>query len=209
VLWWRSVGHSHTAFVVETMIDELAHLANKDPVTYRLDILPAASRYRGVLQLAAEKAGWGKVTLPAGHACGVAVHQSFNSYVAQVAQVSLENGKIKVHRVVAAVDCGMVVNPDGVQQQIEGAIVFGLSAALHGEITLENGRVAQTNFDNYTPLRLSEMPQVEVHIVASNEHPTGIGEPGTPPIAPAVANAVFALTGKRLRRMPFDKEALA
>ena len=209
VQWWRSVGHSHTAFIVETMIDELAHLAGKDPVAYRLDILPAASRYRGVLQLAAEKAGWGKTQLPAGHAYGVAVHQSFNSYVAQVAQVSLENGKIRVHRVVAAVDCGMVVNPDGVQQQIEGAIVFGLSAALHGEITLENGRVMQSNFDKYTPLRLSEMPQVEVHIVASNEHPSGIGEPGTPPIAPAVANAVFALTGKRLRRMPFDKEALA
>jgi isoquinoline 1-oxidoreductase beta subunit len=209
VQWWRSVGHSHTAFVVETMIDELAHLAGKDPIAYRMDNLPAASRYRGALQLAAEKAGWGKVNLPAGHAFGVAVHESFKSYVAEIAEVSLENGKIKVHRVVAAVDCGMVVNPDGVRQQIEGAIVFGLSAALHGAITLENGRVMQSNFDKYAPLRLSEMPQVEVHIVASNEHPSGIGEPGTPPIAPAVANAVFALTGKRLRRMPFDKEALA
>ncbi len=209
VQWWRSVGHSHTAFIVETMIDELAHLAGEDPVAYRLSVLPAASRYRGVLQLAAEKAGWGKKKLPANHAYGAAVHQSFESYVAEIAEVSLENGKIKVHRVTAAVDCGMVVNPDGVQQQIEGAIVYGLSAALHGAITLEKGRVVQSNFHDYAPLRFSEMPQVEVHIVASTEHPSGIGEPGTPPIAPAVANAVFKLTGKRLRRMPFDKESLA
>jgi len=209
VQWWRSVGHSHTAFVVETMIDELAHLAGKDPVAYRLGILPAASRYRGVLQLAAKNAGWGKKKLPANHAYGVAVHQSFDSYVAEIAEVSLGNGKIRVHRVVAAVDCGMVINPDGVRQQIEGAIVYGLSAALHGAITLENGRVVQSNFHDYVPLRFSEMPQIEVHIVESSEHPTGIGEPGTPPIAPAVANAVFKLTGKRLRRMPFDQETLA
>ena len=209
VQWWRSVGHSHTAFVVETMIDELAHLARKDPVAYRLDILPVSSRYRGVLKLAAEKAAWGKAKLPAGRAYGVAVHQSFESYVAQVAEVSLQNGNIRVHRVVAAVDCGIVINPDGVQQQIEGAIVYGLSAALHGAITLENGRVMQSNFDTYKPLRLSEMPQVEVYIVASDERPSGIGEPGTPPIAPAVANAVFALTGKRLRSMPFDQATLA
>lgn len=209
VQWWRSVGHSHTAFVVETMIDELAQLAGKDPVAYRLSILPAASRYRGVLQLAAEKAGWGKKKLPAGHAYGVAVHKSFDSYVAEIAEVSLENGKIRVHRVVAAVDCGLVINPDGVRQQIESGIVYGLSAALHGAITLENGRVVQSNFHDYAPLRFSEMPQVEVHIVASSEPPTGIGEPGTPPIAPAVANAVFTLTGKRLRRMPFDQESFA
>lgn len=208
VQWWRSVGHSHTAFVVETMIDELAHLAGKDPVAYRLDILPADSRYRGVLQLAAEEAGWGKTKLPSGHAYGVAVHKSFDSYVAEIADVSLENGKIRVHRVVAAVDCGLVINPDGVRQQVESGIVYGLSAALHGAITLENGRVLQSNFNDYAPLRFSEMPQVEVHIVASGEAPTGIGEPGTPPIAPAVANAVFALTGKRLRRMPFDQETL-
>jgi isoquinoline 1-oxidoreductase beta subunit len=206
VQWWRSVGHSHTAFVVETMIDELAHLAKKDPVAYRLGNLPAASRYRGVLQLAAEKAGWGRKKLPAGHAYGVAVHQSFNSYVAEVAEVSLENGKIRVHRVVAAVDCGQVINPDGVHQQIESAIVYGLSAALHGEITLDKGRVMQSNFNDYPPLRFSEMPQVDVHFVASSEAPTGIGEPGLPPIAPAVANAVFTLTGKRMRRMPFDRE---
>ncbi|HSM98166.1 MAG TPA: xanthine dehydrogenase family protein molybdopterin-binding subunit [Gallionella sp.] len=206
VQWWRSVGHSHTAFVVETMMDELAHLAGKDPVAYRLSILPAASRYRGVLKLAADKAGWGKKKLPAGHAYGAAVHKSFDSYVAEIAEVSLENGKVRVHRVVAAVDCGMVINPDGVRQQVEGGIVYGLSAALHGAITLENGRVMQSNFHDYAPLRYSEMPQVEVHIVARSEPTTGIGEPGTPPIAPAVANALFKLTGKRVRRMPFDRE---
>ncbi len=209
VQWWRSVGHSHTAFVVETLLDELAHLAGKDPVQYRLDLLPADSRYRGVLLLAAEKAGWGKARLPAGHAQGVAVHQSFDSYVAEVAEVSLHDGKLRVHRVVAAVDCGMVVNPDGVVQQVESGIVYGLSAALHGAITLENGRAMQSNFNDYPPLRYSEMPQVEVHIVKRDAPPTGIGEPGTPPLAPAVANAVFALTGRRLRRMPFDREPLA
>jgi isoquinoline 1-oxidoreductase beta subunit len=184
-------------------------LAGQDPVAYRLAILPAASRYRGVLQLAAEKAGWGDKALPTGHAYGVAVHQSFDSYVAEIAEVSLENGKIRVHKVVAAVDCGMVVNPDGINQQVESAIVYGLSAALHGAITLENGKVVQSNFHDYPPLRYSEMPVVEVHILPSEAAPTGIGEPGTPPIAPAVANAVFALTGRRLRRMPFDQETLA
>lgn len=209
VQWWRSVGHSHTAFIVETMVDELAHLAGRDPVQYRLDLLPVDSRYRGVLQLAAEKAGWGKARPPAGRALGVAVHQLFDSYVAEVAEVSVIDGKVRVHRVVAAVDCGMVVNPDGVRQQIESAVVYGLSAALHGEITLENGKVVQSNFHDYIPLRFSEMPQVEVHILPSSEPPTGIGEPGTPPIAPAVANAVFALTGQRLRSMPFDRIRLA
>ncbi|MGB8410511.1 MAG: molybdopterin cofactor-binding domain-containing protein, partial [Gallionella sp.] len=161
-----------------------------------------------VLKLAAEKAGWGKTKLPAGHAYGVAVHKAFDSYVAEVAEVSLQSGKIRVHRVVAAVDCGQVINPDGVQQQIESAIAYGLSAALHDAITLEKGRVMQSNFHDYTPLRFSEMPVVEVHFVESHEAPTGIGEPGLPPIAPAVANAVFKLTGKRLRHMPFDRESL-
>jgi isoquinoline 1-oxidoreductase beta subunit len=208
VQWWRSVGHSHTAFVVETMLDELAHLAGKDPVAYRLDQLPAASRYRAVLKLAAEKAGWGKRKLPPGHALGLAVHQSFNSYVAEVAEVSLEQGQVRVHHVVAAVDCGMVINPDGVKQQIESAIVYGLSAALHGAITLDKGRVEQSNFHDYTPLRFAEMPQIDVYIVNSHEAPSGIGEPGTPPIAPAVVNALFKLTGKRIRRLPLDKETL-
>ncbi len=209
VQWWRSVGHSHTAFVVETMMDELAYLAGRDPIAYRLDNLPADSRYRGVLQLAAKQAGWSEKKRPAGHAMGGAVHKSFESYVAEIAEISLENGRIRVHRVVAAVDCGMVVNSDGVVQQIESAIVFGLSAALHGEITLQKGRVVQSNYHDYPPLRFSEMPKVEVHIVKSELPPSGIGEPGTPPIAPAVANAVFKLTGKRLRRMPFDKESFA
>ncbi len=208
VQWWRSVGHSHTAFVVETMMDDLAQLAGRDPVTYRLAFLPADSRYRGVLKLAADKSDWGG-KLPAGHAHGVAVHQSFDSFVAHVAEVSLEDGRLRVHRVVSAVDCGMVVNPDGVRQQIESAIVYGLSAALHGEITLDKGRVVQSNFNDYPPLRFSEMPKIDVHIVKSSMPPSGIGEPGTPPIAPAVANAVFALTGKRLRRMPFGQESLA
>jgi isoquinoline 1-oxidoreductase beta subunit len=209
VQWWRSVGHSHTAFVVETMIDELAQMASADPVQYRLDLLKNAPRHAGVLKLAAEKAGWGSRTLPQGHAYGVAVHQSFDSYVAEVAEVSIEQGKLRVHRVVCAVDCGMIVNPDGVKQQLESAVVYGLAAALHGEITLENGRVVQSNFHDYMPLRFSEMPEIEVHIVSSDAPPTGIGEPGTPPIAPAVANAVFKLTGKRLRRMPFDRETFA
>lgn len=208
VQWWRSVGHSHTAFVVETMVDELAHLAGKDPVAYRLAFLPLKSRERGVLQLAAQHAGWGKRKLPHGHALGAAVHKSFNSYVAEIAEVSLVDGRVHVHKVWAGVDCGMVINPDGIRQQIESAIAYGLSAALHGEITLEKGRVMQSNFNDYPPIRLSEMPQVEVHIVQSHEAPTGIGEPGTPPIAPAVANAIFKLTGKRLRRMPFDRETL-
>ena len=138
----------------------------------------------------------------------MAVHKSFNSYVAEIAEVSLEKGKIRVHRVIAAVDCGMVVNPDGVRQQIESAVTYGLSAALHGAITLNKGRVVQSNFNDYPPVRYSEMPLVEVHIVASSESPSGIGEPGTPPIAPAVANAVFKLTGKRLRRLPFDREKI-
>ncbi|MBI5781247.1 MAG: xanthine dehydrogenase family protein molybdopterin-binding subunit [Rhodocyclales bacterium] len=209
VQWWRSVGHSHTAFVVETMIDELAHLARQDPVKFRLNLLPRASRHRAVLQLAAQKAGWGKVKPAPGHAFGVAVHESFGSVVAEVAEVSLEGGQVRVHRVVAAVDCGRVINPDGVVQQIEGGIVYGLAAALYGEITLENGRPVQSNFHDYPILRHSEMPRVEVHLVPSEASPSGVGEPGTPPIAPAVANALFALTGKRVRRLPFARESLA
>jgi len=209
VQWWRSVGHSHTAFVVETMIDELAHLARQDPVKFRLSLLPRTSRHHAVLQLAAQKAGWGKVKPAPGHAFGVAVHESFGSVVAEVAEVSLENGQVRVHRVVAAVDCGRVINPDGVVQQIEGGIVYGLAAALHGEITLEGGRPVQSNFHDYPILRHSEMPQVEVHLVPSEAPPSGVGEPGTPPIAPAVANALFVLTGKRVRRLPLARETFA
>jgi isoquinoline 1-oxidoreductase beta subunit len=202
VLWWRSVGHSHTAFVVESFIDELAHAAKQDPLEYRRTLLPKDSRERRALDIAADKFGWGK-PLPQGHAAGLAVHQSFGSYVAQIAEVSVEDGKPRVHRVVCAVDCGPVVNPLTVEAQMQSGIVFGLSAALHGELTLKNGRVEQSNFHDYPALRLPEMPNVEVHIVPSTDKMGGCGEPGTPPIAPAVGNALFALTGKRLRQLPF------
>ncbi len=201
VLWWRSVGHTHTAFVMETMVDELAAAAGQDPLAYRRRLLQKAPRHLGVLELAAARAGWG-TPAPAGRFRGLAVHSSFGSYVAQVAEVSVEKGKVRVHRVVCAIDCGICVNPAGVTAQMESAIVFGLSAALYGAITLKDGRVQQSNFDDYLVLRLDEMPKVEVHIVSSSEKAGGAGEPGTPPIAPAVANAVFAATGKRLRNLP-------
>ena len=206
VLWWRSVGHSHTAFVVESFIDELAHAAGKDPFEYRRGLLAHHPRHKGVLELAAAKAGWGK-PLPAGRGRGIAVHESFGSFVAQVAEVSMSpRGQVKVHRVVAAVDCGQYVNPDTIAAQIEGGVAFGLSAALHGQITLKGGRVVQSNFHDYEVLRLNEMPEVEVHILPSGEKPGGVGEPGVPPVAPAVANAVFALTGSRVRRLPIRPE---
>lgn len=205
VLWWRSVGHSHTAFVVESFIDELAHAAKKDPVAFRRELLPAGSRHRRVLDAAAEAFGWGQ-SLPEGHAAGIAVHESFESFVAQAAEVSVEDGRIRVHRVICAIDCGPAVNPDGVEAQMQSGIVYGLSAALHGEITLKDGRVEQSNFHDYPVLRMSEMPRIEVVIVPSTDKMGGAGEPGTPPIAPAVANALFALTGKRLRRLPLRLE---
>ena len=201
VLWWRSVGHSHTAFVVESFVDELAHAAGKDPLEYRRALLPADSRERRALDLAADKFGWGK-PLPPGHAAGMAVHASFGSYVAQLAEVSIEGKAIKVHRVVCAIDCGPVVNPLTVEAQMQSGIAYGLSAALHGEITFKDGKVEQSNFHNYPALRLNEMPKVEVYIVPSTDKMGGVGEPGLPPIAPAVANAVFAATGKRLRQLP-------
>ena len=203
VLWWRSVGHSHTAFVVESFVDELAHAAGKDPLDFRRELLPADSRLRRLLDSAAEGFGWGR-PLPAGHAAGIAVHESFGSAVAHAAEVSVEDGRIRVHRVVCAVDCGPVVNPDGVEAQMQSGIVYGLSAALYGEITFRDGKVEQSNFHDYPVLRLHEMPRVEVRIAKSNEKMGGVGEPGTPPIAPAVANAVFALTGQRLRELPLQ-----
>ena len=202
VLWWRSVGNTHTAFVKETMLDELAAAAGKDPVEYRKSLLPAGSRELGALSLAAEKSGWGK-PLPSGRARGIAVHESFGTVCAQVAEVSVEGGRIKVHKVVAAIDCGTAVNPTGIAAQVESAVVFGLSAALSGAITFKDGLVVQSNFHDYAPLRIGDMPQVEVHIVPSAAPPSGVGEPGTPPIAPAVANALFALNGRRLRSLPF------
>jgi isoquinoline 1-oxidoreductase beta subunit len=203
VLWWRSVGHSHTGFVVESMIDELAAAAGKDPVQFRRSLMGKHPKALRALDLAAEKAAWGS-KLPAGRARGVAVVESFGSTCAQVAEVSLEDGKPRVHRIVAAFDCGLVVNPMTVEAQIQGAVAFGLSAALHGKITLKDGRVEQSNFHDYPVLRMNEMPRVEVYLVPGGEKPTGVGEPGVPPVAPAVANALFALTGKRARALPFD-----
>jgi isoquinoline 1-oxidoreductase beta subunit len=200
-LWWRSVGHTHTAFVMETMIDELAAAAGKDAVVFRKELLAEHPRVAKVLQLAAEKAGWGKPP-PKGIGRGIAVHESFGSVCAQVAEVSVENGQIKVRRVVAAVDCGLVVNPLSAEAQVQSAIAFGLSAALLSGISLKDGVVEQSNFHDYPVLRGSQMPKIEVHFVEGGNEPFGLGEPGTPPIAPAVANAVFALTGKRLRELP-------
>jgi isoquinoline 1-oxidoreductase subunit beta len=208
VWFWRSVGHSQNIFFMEGFIDEMAVAAKKDPFEFRRALLSTQPRYKGVLEAAAEKAGWGK-TLPAGVFRGISVAQSFGSYVAQVAEVSVDaDGVPKVHRVVAAVDCGMTVNPEIIRRQIEGAIVFGLSAALYGKITIKDGRVEQSNYHNYPVLHMSEMPTVEVHILPSTEQPGGIGEPGTPPIAPAVVNAIFAATGKRLRSLPIDTSVL-
>ena len=201
VLWWRSVGHTHTAFVMETMIDELAARAGRDPVEFRRAHLSKSPRHLAVLELAAEKAGWGS-PLPAGRARGIAVHESFNSVVAEVAEVSVEGGKPQVHRVTCAVDCGIAINPDIVTMQMESGIGFALAAALTGEITLTDGVVDQGNFDRYEVLRIDQMPKVEVHIVPSEAAPTGVGEPGVPPLAPAVANALFQLTGNRVRKLP-------
>ena len=209
IQWFRSVGHTHTAFSAEGLIDEAAALAKQDPVAYRAAMLAKHPRHLGVLKLAAEKAGWGKPLANAAAAGdkrgrGVAVHESFNSFVAQVAEITVKaDGSFKVDRVVCAVDCGVAVNPDVIRAQMEGGIGFGLAAALHGAITLKEGRVEQGNFNDYPVLRINEMPAVEVHIVASNEKPTGVGEPGVPPVAPALANAIFNATGKRVRRLPF------
>jgi isoquinoline 1-oxidoreductase beta subunit len=193
---------------MEGFIDELAVAAKQDPFEFRRALMSKQPRYKGVLELAADKAGWGK-PLPAGVFRGIAVAQSFGSYVAEVAEVSVgADGTPKVHRVVAAVDCGMTVNPQIIRRQIEGAIVYGLSAALYGKITLKDGKVEQENFHDYPILRMSEMPKVEVYILPSTENPGGIGEPGTPPIAPAVVNAIYAATGKRLRSLPIDPSML-
>ncbi|HEX2011210.1 MAG TPA: xanthine dehydrogenase family protein molybdopterin-binding subunit [Roseateles sp.] len=208
VWFWRSVGHSQNAFFIESFIDELAAAAKADPLQFRLQLLAKKPRHRAVLEAAAAKAGWGK-PLPAGRFHGLAVAESFGSYVAEVAEVSVaEDGTPRVHKVTAAVDCGQTVNPLTIQRQIESAVVYGLSAALYGRISHKDGRVEQSNFHDYPVLRISEMPQVEVVILPSHEAPGGIGEPGTPPIAPAVANAIFAATGKRIRSLPIDTAAL-
>jgi len=208
VLWWRSVGHTHTAQAMEVFVDELAAAAGVDPVAYRLSLLAQAPRLSGVLRLAAEKAGWSSREGGKGRGLGVAVHQSFGSYVAMVADVSAGEGKLKVNRIVAAVDVGTAVNPDVIHAQVEGAVGFALSSVLRNRITLKDGVVQERNFDAYEPTRMSEMPKVEVHIVPSDAAPTGIGEPGVPVLGPAISNAVFAATGRRLRSLPLDTTAL-
>jgi isoquinoline 1-oxidoreductase subunit beta len=199
--FWRSVGHSHNAFFSESFIDELAAATKQDPLAFRLKLLKDAPRYAAVLKLAAGKAAWGQA-LPAGRARGIALHESFDSIVAQVAEVSLSNGQIRVHRVVCAIDCGTVVNPGTVAQQVESSVIYGLSAALFGKIDIVGGAVQQSNFPNYPIVSLSQAPTVETHIVPNTRHPAGVGEPAVPPIAPAVGNALFALTGKRQRALP-------
>jgi isoquinoline 1-oxidoreductase subunit beta len=206
--FWRSVGPSHTVFVTESFIDELAAAAKQDPVAYRRALLDQSPRAKAVLDLAAKKAGWGE-SLPARSGRGVSLQHVFGTYMAQVAEVEVaQSGEVRVRRVVCAVDCGSVVNPDTVQAQVQGAIIFGITAALYGEITVKNGRVEQTNFDTYQILRMNEAPAINVHIVQSAEAPGGMGEPGTSAIVPAIVNAIFATTGKRLRKMPVDVSML-
>jgi isoquinoline 1-oxidoreductase subunit beta len=205
VLWWRAVGSTHTAYALESFIDEIAHAAGKDPVEFRLAMLKDKPRHAAVLKLAAEKAG-SSSPAPAEHHRGIALAESFRSYVAQVAEISIDRaGRPKVHRVVCAVDCGLAVNPDQIRAQMEGGIGFGLGAIMKSQLTLDQGKVVEGNFDAYDVLRIDEMPKVEVHIVKSAAPPTGVGEPGVPPIGPAVANAFFNATGKRVRVLPFSR----
>jgi isoquinoline 1-oxidoreductase beta subunit len=219
--WWRSVENSANAFVVESFMDELAHAAGKDPIDFHLALLPSgkvieeknprmkdfafkSDRLRRVIETVRDRSGWAKAA-PKGRGRGFAAWWSFVTYVAQVAEVSVgKDGTPRVHRIVTAIDCGTPVNPDGIAQQVEGAIVYGLSAALKEAITIKGGAVEQSNFHDFELLRIDEMPVVEVHIIPSTEPPSGTGEPGLPPTAPAVANAIFAVTGKRLRRLPMN-----
>jgi isoquinoline 1-oxidoreductase subunit beta len=199
--FWRSVGHSHNAFFSESFVDELAAETKQDPVAFRSALLTDAPRYLAVLKLAAEKAQWGSA-LPTGHARGVALHESFGSIVAEVAEVSLRDGVPHVHRVVCAIDCGTVVNPNTVAQQMESGIIFALTAALYGKIDIKDGAVQQNNFPTYPMVMLAAAPVVETFIVPSTRAPSGVGEPAVPPLAPAVANALFAITGVRKRSLP-------
>ncbi|UCH74814.1 MAG: xanthine dehydrogenase family protein molybdopterin-binding subunit [Rhodospirillales bacterium] len=208
VLWWRSVGHTHTAYAMETMIDRAAKAAGREPLAFRLELLAGDQRKTAVLKLVAEKANW-NAGPPAGRWRGIAVQKSFNSYVAEIAEISRRaNGTFKVEKVWCAVDCGVPVNPDNIRAQMEGGIGYGLGAVLRNAITLTDGEVDQDNFDTYEPLRIDEMPDIEVHIVPSSEAPTGVGEPGVPPIGPAVANAIFAATGKMPTELPLTRNGL-
>jgi isoquinoline 1-oxidoreductase beta subunit len=204
ILWWRSVGHSHTGFTVNCAMDELAALAGADPVEFRRKLLGKDPRFLAVLDKAAQMSNWGS-PVPAGRGRGIAIQHSFGSIVAEVAEVSVQGREVRVHKVWCAIDCGFAANPSGVVAQMESAINYGLSAALHGEISFENGRVQQSNFHDYQVLRIDEAPEIEVAIINSGEPMGGAGEPGTPPIAPAVANAIFAATGKRVRRLPISR----
>ena len=195
------MGHSHTAFATECFIDELATLAGKDPYQFRRDLLQKHPRHLGVLDLAAQKSGWGK-PVPQGRARGIAVHASFESYSAQVAEVSVREGNVRVHRLVCAIDCGRYVNPGIIAAQTEGGAIFAASAALFQELTYEGGRLQQTNFHTFPLMRMNECPEIETHIVENSEKSGGIGEPGVPCTAPAIANAIFAATGKRIRKLP-------
>jgi len=205
--FWRGVGVTHNMFVIESFIDELAAAAKQDPVAYRRALLGKAPRAQSVLDVATQAAGWGR-PLPSGWGRGVSIlYSEWGSYLAEVAEVEVSKaGEIRVHRVVCAVDCGTIVNPDTVKAQIEGGIIFGISGALWGEVTLENGRVQQSNFHDVRVLRINESPTIEVHLVRNGEAPCGIGEPGTAVTAPALANAVFAATGKRIRKLPLEKQ---
>ncbi len=209
VLWWRSVGSTHTAFVMETLVDDIARATRQDPVAYRLRLMGEQhARHRAALQLAVDRSGYGRKTLPAGHAWGVAVHESFQSVVAYVVEASLQDGQPVLHRVTAGVHCNLVVNPRTVEAQVQGAALMGLGMCLPGAaITLKDGVVEQGNFNDYTVARIGAMPQIAVHIVPSADPPTGMGEPGLPPLAPAFANAVARLTGKPVRALPFDLRA--
>jgi isoquinoline 1-oxidoreductase beta subunit len=208
VWFWRSAGHSQNVFFIEGLIDELACAAKVDAFEFRRSLLSRHPRGKAVLELAADRANWGR-PLPPGVGRGIALAQCFGAYVAEVAEVSVaEDGTPKVHRIVAAVDCGMTVNPEILRRQIEGGIAYGLGAALHGRISFDDGRVQQRNFNDYRVLRMPEMPRVDVHIAASREPPGGAGEPATPPVAPAVINAIFAATGQRLRSLPIDPARL-
>ncbi len=206
-LWWRSVGNTHTAYVMETMMDKLAQAAGQDPLAFRLALLEKNPRATGVLKLVADKAGWGKA-MPAGSAQGIAVHECFGTHVAQVAEVTLKDGKVRVDRVFCAVDCGVAVNPDVIRAQMEGCIGFALGALYYSEIELKAGRPVQRNFDQYKALRIYEMPAVEVFIVPSTAAPTGVGEPGVPPLGPAVANAIVRAGGPAVTRLPFARAGL-